>query len=221
MQDSNQNQVQIIPPGRADIPEDERGEAALLSRIPLQTGDSRKAQYLSWRATGFSVREACGLVPIDEATLRRWRREDQEFADFESKWLKELQKDVSRDLIHLEFMRNMRLALYRDFKVLFKAAYDLDSLSPAEASYLKLIRRMYSPQDMAVLEKVVEPGGGPTTHVDRAVIIQVDGKTVEDEAARRAAAKDLLSKFVVNRDMASGLLDESDGNSDPNPARGN
>ena len=210
MQESKPIDVQVVEPGQADTPEDDTGEEALLSRIPLQSGDKRKAQYLSWRATGFSVREACDLTPVSFGTLLRWRKHDPEFAEFEDKWLRELQKETSRDLIHLEFMRNMRLALHRDYKVLFKAAYDLESLSPAEAAYLKLIRRLYTPQDMVVLEKALEPESarGPTTV--NAIVIHVDGKAVEGEAASRAAARDLLDRFTVNAKAAAELPEGDD-----------
>ena len=204
MDESKQIGVEVIEPGKSTSPADDTGEQALLSRIPLQSRDYRKAQYLSWRASGFSVNEALDLTGIAFSTLLRWRHADQEFANFETKWLRELQKDVSRDLIHLEFMRNMRLALYRDFKVLFKAAYDLESLSPAEQAYLRIIRRLYTPQDMAVLERSLEPETDRSSTVNVA-IINVDGKAVEDEAARRAAARDLLERFTVNSETAKRL----------------
>lgn len=216
METSKPIDIEVIPPAKAGIvPEDETGEQALLSRIPLQSGDARKAGYLSWRATGFGVREACDLTPCSHGTLMRWRREDKEFAEFEDKFLQTLQKDVSKDLIHLEFLRNMRLALHRDFKVLWKAAYDLESLTDAETAYLKLIRRIYTPQDLIVLEKAVEPGDDSGTHtVVNAVIIHVDGKRVEDEAARRAAARELLERFEVRPPAPQPEEPSDDGDRD-------
>jgi len=216
--------TQVYETGKASGPEDAAGEDALLSRIPLQSGDSRKAKYLSWRATGFSVREACALTPCDFSTLLRWRRDDAEFKDFEDNWLRELQKNVSRDLIHLEFMRNMRLALHRDFKVLFKAAYDLDSLSAREMDILKIIRRLYTPTDLLALEKSIEPDDGDrrgSTTVNQLNII-VDGQAVQSEEARRAAARELLDQFMVVTQKVQELPegdnhdngDSGDGDSD-------
>ncbi len=192
------NRVEVIEPARAVIPDDEDGSEALLSLIPLQTGDSRKAKYLSWRATGFSVREACVLTPCTHGTLMRWRKEDAEFAKFETEFLRTLQKGISKDIIYMEFSRNMRLAMFQDFKVLYKAAYDLDSLSKNEREHLKMIRRLYTPADLVVLEKAVAPEDANKGNVTlNAIIIQVDGQTVEDESARRAAARQLLDAHLV------------------------
>jgi len=216
MQESSLNEVTVIEPGKSDIPEDDTGEQALLSRIPLQSRNARKAAYLSWRATGFSVTESCDLASITLATLFRWREKDEEFAKFEREKISELQKTVSRDLIHLEFMRNLRLALYRDFKVLWKAAYDIHTLTPPEFEYLKIIRKLYTPQDMVVLERALLPeddGSRGTTTVNN-LIINVDGKTVEGEVAKRAAARELLARFSVNNRVVSGL--PTDGDSDSN-----
>lgn len=206
MDESKQIGVEVIEPGKSTSPEDDTGEEALFSRIPLQSRDKRKAAYLSWRALGFTVRESCDLTPCSFSTLLRWRREDEEFAEFETKWLRELQQGTAKDLLRLDFMRNMRLALYRDFKVLFKAAYDLHSLSARELTYLKIIRRLYTPQELVVLEKAMEPDSGDRpSSVTNIAIINVDGKTVEGEAARRAAARDLLDKFTVNSETLKGL----------------
>ena len=103
----------------------------------------------------------------------------------------------------MDFARNMRLALYRDFKVLFKAAYDPESLTEAEKAHLRLIRRMYTPSDLVILEKAVAPGGEGSGKGDVSVntlIIQIDGRQVESEEAKRAAAKALMQQFLVKSD---------------------
>lgn len=169
MDDASQNNVlvpeeeQVFEPDGMDL-KDETGQEALLSRIPTMAGGPKtadaKATYLGYRATGFPIRQACYLTDINQSTLGRWRKDDGVFADFESNRLPELQASVGDDLVRLGFMRNMRLALETDFKVLYKAVRDMQALTDREYSYLKGMRKQYSAQDLMAVNKVMAPEGG-------------------------------------------------------------
>ena len=66
-------------------------------------------------------------------------------------------------------------------------------------SYLHLIRKHYTPQDLLALEKALEPEHGERARieVDKAVFI-VDGKEVRDPDKRQAAARAVLDRFNAN-----------------------
>ena len=146
-----------------DLPElnDATGEQALLSRIPAMGGGERianqKADYLGYRATGFPVRQACYLAGMTQSTLNRWRRADEAFANVENTQLAELQSEVGNEIVKLEFLRNMKLAMRGDFKVFYKAVHNMDALTKREFEYLKRIRGLYSPQDMVNITRVLAP----------------------------------------------------------------
>ena len=140
-------------------------EDALFSRIAL-SNNPRKSAYLGYRSCGFAFREACNLVPVSESTVKAWRRDDPEFADFESNRLYELQKNIGPDILRLEFLRNFKLALKGDYKVLQKAALlGVNPTSPEanyglsqrEFDYLKTIRKHYGPQEVLALHRALEP----------------------------------------------------------------
>lgn len=206
-------------------------EDALFSRIALST-NPRKSAYLGYRACGFSVMAACDLVPVQHKTVVGWRKSDPDFADFESNRLYELQRNIGPDILRLEFLRNFKLALKGDFKVLNAAALlgvnrgvvgansegELETLraglTDREFEYLKTIRKHYGPQELLALHKALEPesadedGKGMLAQV----VVIVDGKLVEGEVARRAGTHALLEQFTVNAEMVPE--DKGDGDGD-------
>lgn len=116
--------------------------------------------YLSFRACGFTFREACQLAGVGESTVRRWRELYPDFAELDSaEYLKELVSKYSYRYLELEFLKNYRLALKKDYDILVKSIYMPDSLSPAENQYLLKMRSHYTPEQLAVLKKLIEAGG--------------------------------------------------------------
>ena len=142
---------------------DETGQQALLSRIPHLAGGPRtaagKADYLGYRATGFPIRQALYLADISWSTLKRWRDSDPEFADIETNKIQELQSSVGNDLVHLSFLRNMRVAMKVDFKILLKAVHHMDSLTDREFQYLKRMRSLYGAQELLAVNRALMPEG--------------------------------------------------------------
>ena len=140
-----------------DSAADSTGEQALLSRIPLQSGDDRKNEYLSYRATGFPVKVAVELSGVTMNILRRWRRNDLAFKDLEDNKLDELQSTVANDILQLEFMRNFRMFMKKDAGVIHKSLFDPEGMTKEQKDYLKLIRKHYTPNDLLSLMKALEP----------------------------------------------------------------
>lgn len=155
--------IPVLEPGKADDSPfgDPTGEQAALSRVPKLAGgpltSAAKTEYLSYRATGFPIRQALALAGINQTTLGRWRRSDLDFAKWETERLPELQETMGSEVIRLSFMRNMRLALQTDFKVLLKAAISLEALSDREMKVLMRIRSMYAPSDLMTITKALAP----------------------------------------------------------------
>lgn len=145
------------------VPEDLTSESLLQARIPHLAGGPKtaeaKAEYLGYRATGFAIRQACHLTGVTHSTLGRWRASDPEFRKIESERLPELQQELGGDLVRLDFLRNMRLAIRGDFKVLLRGALHMESLTDREFAYLRTIRRHYTPADLATMTKALEPEG--------------------------------------------------------------
>ena len=195
--------VQVVESGKADIEPDDY-EEMLKARIPL-SNNPRKADYLSHRAAGFSVRESCALAEVQFGTVKKWRREDSEFREWESgEKLAWLQSNVASDLISMEFMRNFRLCLRLDKKVLLKASLSLSLLTDREMEVLKVIRKHYTPQDIIAVDKAMQPDGDamPPGSYRETLTLTVEGRQVEDENTRRAAARDLLERFESNKRIA-------------------
>ena len=193
---AEQHEVQIVESGQSDIEADDY-EEMLKARIPLGN-NPRKASYLSYRAAGFSVRESCALVPVTFTTVKSWRRDDEEFRGWESgEKLSWLQSNVAHDLTQMEFMRNFRLCLRLDKKVLFKASLSLASLTDREMEVLKVIRKHYTPQDIIAVGRALqpEPDHLPPGSYRETLTVTVEGRTVEGENARRVAARELLDNF--------------------------
>lgn len=146
-----------------DMPSD---EATLLARIPLLAGSNKKMAYLAYRSCGFTPAQACDLADTQMQTLRNWRKSDEVFRNFEENELQRLQETVGNDIIRFEFLRNMRMLLKADFKVIAKGINNLEKMSPREYEIFKALRRFYTPADMLALEKVLHPEkhkDGPVT----------------------------------------------------------
>ncbi|KKK93323.1 hypothetical protein LCGC14_2694020 [marine sediment metagenome] len=206
MLEQEETGVQVIESGKADV-EPDSYEEMLKARIPLNN-NPRKASYLSYRAAGFSVRESCALVPIEYVSVKKWRREDEEFRQWESgEKLAWLQSNVAHDLTQMEFMRNFRLCLRLDKKVLYKAALSLSLLTEREMEVLKVIRKHYTPQDIIAVQRalVPEPDHMPPGSYKESITVTVEGRQVEGESARRAASRALLENFEASKRLEEAV----------------
>lgn len=133
-------------------------EGIAQSLIPYYTDGGKKARYLSYLVASFSVMEAVKLAKIHYRTVKRWREEDSSFEKLEAKAVGELRKQLSDQLIDIEFTRNFRLVLAKDFEVLFKDAQG-EVLTESEEKYLMVIRKFYTPQQFAMIKQLVGGDG--------------------------------------------------------------
>ena len=207
-----EHDVRVIESGKADV-EPNDYEEMLKARIPL-SNNPRKASYLAYRASGFGVRESCVLANISFVTVKKWRREDQEFREWETgEKLAWLQHRVVHDLERMEFMRNFRLLMRLDGKVLYKANYNLESLSEIERHLLRSMGKHYTPQALITMDRALQPDDGslPPGSYRESVTVTVEGRAVEDENARRAASRELLDRFKTNQKQVEELPRLTDG----------
>lgn len=134
------------PPGQTDA------ERIAQSLVPYLRDDAR-ARYLGLRCSGFTIREALRLIGHSHSGLSHWRK-DEEFANLESR-IPEFQKQLSIEYVNLEFIRNFRLVLEKDYRVLQRSLTketDKDGeevpMSNQDHSYLIKMRSNYSPQQL-------------------------------------------------------------------------
>jgi len=159
------------------------------SVLPYMMGDSKKTLYLSYRVCGFSVREAIKLADITQRSVMRWRKADPNFKEMDGPKLPEIRKQLGADFTHMEFLRNVRLLLKKDFDVLMKFVQGLD-LSKLEQKYLGQMRKFYTPQQLEVLKRVLSGGIAPPSITFTQLVIslakqkqngQIPEETVEAE----------------------------------------
>jgi hypothetical protein len=132
-------------------------EGMVQSLVPLYLEGDKKAAFLGYIVAGFSRAEAQKLAGIHRKTLTRWTQGDPAFNEFLAK-LPEIRKSLSDQLVDIEYTRNFRLVLNKDFKVLFKDAMG-KYLNEEEVEYLKVIRKFYTPQHLLLLRQLLSGDG--------------------------------------------------------------
>ena len=130
---------------------------AVVQSIISATNDSRKVRFLGYRASGFTIKESlsligCGKYPYK--TLDRWRASDPNFVAQENN-LSELRKTLGVEFAHIEFMRNFRLLLQKDYEVITKSLTPTYEMSTFEGQYLMKARGLYTPQQLEVMQKLI------------------------------------------------------------------
>ena len=128
-------------------------EGMVQSFIPSFIEGVKKATYLGYLIAGFSRIEAKRLTGIHDKTLTRWTQGDPDFVAFLEK-IPSVRKDLSNQLIDLEYTRNFKLVLAKDFRVLYKDAIK-EPLTDQEQSYLNTIRKFYTPQHLGMLRQLL------------------------------------------------------------------
>lgn len=124
-------------------------ESIAQSIVPYNRDDSR-ARYLGLRASGFTIREALRLIGKAQSTLSAWRH-DSVFSDLETR-LPELRRELALEYANLEFLRNYRLILEKDYRVIKESLDKKVILSPQDHQYLLKLRSHYTPQQLQIME---------------------------------------------------------------------
>ena len=124
--------------------------------IPWRKDDNR-ARYMGYLACGFSPEEALYMLGLKAEWLGE-QRQDEGFNIFELK-VPEIRKELSKEYIELDFFRNFRMVLEKDYRVL-KKALEMDSaMLPQDHQYLLKMRSAYTPQQLQILEQVMKGVG--------------------------------------------------------------
>ena len=129
-------------------------EGAAQSLINYYADGGKRARYLSYLVAGFSVMESVTLAKVHLKSVKRWREEDESFVELEQKALGELREQLSNQLINIEFTRNFRLVLAKDFQILFRDAQEI-TLTEKEQQYLLVIRKFYTPEQLTRIRQLV------------------------------------------------------------------
>ena len=139
-------------------------EGLIQSLVGHYIEGDRKAAYLGYLVAGFSRVEAKRLTGIHDKTLTRWTHGDPDFVEFVSK-IPDVRQRLSDQLLDIEFTRNFKLVLSKDFKVLYKDATG-KILTPEEQQYLQSIRKFYTPQHLMLLRQLLSGGDGKEAAYD-------------------------------------------------------
>ena len=134
----------------------------LASAIPQFDGDEishKKALYLSYRISNFTSRESEKLANVSHKQVTRWRQNDPKFVELDGSGLTQLRKTMSNQFLDMQFTRNFRLIMEKDFQVLYKDAIK-EPLTQSEMVYMAKIRKHYTPQSLAMIKQLL--GGGTT-----------------------------------------------------------
>ena len=120
--------------------------------IPWRKDDDR-ARFMGYLACGFDSDEALYVLGRKVEWLEE-QRQDEIFSAIELK-VPEIRKELSKEYIELDFFRNFRLVLEKDFRILDKSVRE-EALGKQDHEYLLKLRSAYSPQQLAVLEQVMK-----------------------------------------------------------------
>ncbi len=199
-------------------PESETIES-IKSILPFISGDAvdeSKGNYLSYRFTGFSMREACELAGIHQQTVQRWRGrlanhpqkgdEAQIFIDLEKEVTGENRVRIRAETLQILLSRNFHLILRQDHKVLRRFA-GLDTFksedgerdivrSPTKEDhvYLNRIRAYYTPQQLEVIERLASPNSKDGNFSFADFINEIDGS--EKDAMTFKASETIIQRTI-------------------------
>lgn len=138
-------------------------EVAIASAIIPYDRDDEKSRYFGYRACGFAVRETLTLIDRSKTWLSLARR-DPQFVELEAR-IPEFRSELSKEYVEIEFFRNFRLALEKDYRVLMRSlgfekneAGEVVKMTEQDHSYLLKMRSQYNPQSLGMLETIVKAG---------------------------------------------------------------
>lgn len=143
-----------------EMPSGDDVESILQSLMPQWGEDSPQTRYLSLRASGFNVREAAAMVGVKQATVGYWRNKDAVFAKWDKERIGEVRQRLGAQFAYAEFMRNFRLVMIDDFKILWKQAIHPATLTSEDKVKLARIRAYYTPKDIEIVRAALS-GGAP------------------------------------------------------------
>jgi hypothetical protein len=155
------------------LPEPGEDQTLRIAEYMVNIPDGKKAAYLSFRISGFGIRESAQLTGVHQNSVSRWRREDEYFAHLDGPGLREARKNLAVSLAEIEFIRNFRLVMHKDYIVLTKSVLQPDELTTSEERYLSKLRAYYTPQQLEVLRQLSSgEDGKPASFTDFLLMYQ-------------------------------------------------
>jgi len=136
------NELSTIDTIESVLPDFDDGEA-----------NNLKTRYLSFRIASFSREESRKLAKVTKDQLRKWRKEDEKFLYFDGLGLSDTRKKLCAEYNAIQYSRNFRLIMEKDFNILYKDAQG-EQLTKQEEKYLTTIRAYYNPQSLAMLNQL-------------------------------------------------------------------
>ena len=187
------------------LPAMDTPEEAIPRNIVPWSRDDDKSRYLGLRASGFGIREALNFLGKAKSTLSMWRQ-NEVFVNLENN-IPELRKTLAMEYAGLEFLRNYRLVLEKDYRVLKgslnrKAVYDDDGVphqSPQDQQdyqYLLRLRQHYTPQQLQAIEQLFGRGDSSGESLNWTdLVLTLSKKTEEIKIESRQRQDSNLSKL--------------------------
>lgn len=145
----------------------ESPEISIPRSIVRYARDDDRSRYLGLRASGFTIREALGLLGKAKSTVSMWRR-DETFRNLENS-IPELRKTLALEYVSLEFLRNLRLIMEKDYRVI-KGSLTRKTIlgddgkvhtiaqDSQDFQYLLKARAFYTPQQLQAIEQLFGRG---------------------------------------------------------------
>lgn len=145
------------------LPKDSRpAEVSIASTLIPYDRDDEKSMYFGYRSCGLSVRETLQLIDRSKAWLSSCRH-DLQFVELENR-IPEFRKELSKEYTEIEWFRNFRLILEKDFRIisrslgLEKKDGETVKMTDADTAYLLKMRSHYNPQQLGMLEAIIKSG---------------------------------------------------------------
>lgn len=169
---------------------------AASSLMPYFDGDSsaqRKGTYLTYRFTGFSVREATELAGIHQATVMRWRDpknslHDSTFVALEKQCTGDSRAKFRTEVLSMLHSRNMHLFLRRDEEAIrrvLELARDKNNIlikaTKEDHEWATKVRGYYTAQQLQFIENLTNPDGPKDGNINIIDVIMARRHTVTEE----------------------------------------
>jgi len=191
----------------SELPTDSQEESIPRSLVPWPRDDD-KSRYLGLCSSGFKIREALGLLGKAKSTLSHWRK-DPVFVDLENR-MPELRKTLALEYAGLEFLRNYRLVLEKDFRVVSgslvkKTVLDKDGnriavpMDTQDFKYLLQMRAHYTPQQLQAIEQLFgrgNEGGAAVNFTDYVLSLRRTTETEEVKISSRQRQEPAIARII-------------------------
>lgn len=194
------------------------------SLVPYPRDDNR-SRFLGLMSSGFTVREALGLIGDAKSTLSRWKK-DPVFLDLFQNKMPELRKTLALEYPALEFLRNYRLVLEKDFRVIKESLAKKTrtvvvdgqhkevpaGMGSQDFQYLLKLRAHYTPQQLQAIEQLFGRGNGGEAQVNWTDFFITMSRTAVKEEVKIGTRQRTESQLAKVADNGVADASETDNN---------